>query len=149
MVLMPGDPEYDREPTIHGRPDIEGNPRFGWTEAKRFPPYVYGRRTQASLVHRVAGVDLQWYGVSRSGHALTRLDTPQAFARTVCGMTFFLHTRVARRSCVTCVVPAPDAVLCGRCHGQAPTFGRGGEGTKAGLTRRAAHLRLGCVVEGE
>jgi hypothetical protein len=48
----------------------------------------------------------------------------------------------------TCTIPEPDALLCGRCHGEPATFGKHGKATKAGVKRADAHVKLGCLVNG-
>jgi hypothetical protein len=41
-----------------------------------------------------------------------------------------------------CIVPDPEAVLCGRCHGEWPTFSAR---RKARIKKRWAHDHLGCT----
>lgn len=126
---------------IEGRPDF-GNKNFGKTRLKRHPKYVYGTTGFAALVHKIHFVQLRWWEVGGKGEYLIRLDKPHATATTVCGQNFYLRDKMAN----VCAMPKSDAVLCGRCHGEGPVFGRNGKGT---VTRREAHGRLGCVAEGE
>lgn len=139
---------------VDGRPDLYGPDRhlFGVTFAKRFPPYVFSTMGGASLVHKVARVRLRWYEVGPTMHTLRRMKVPQATAECVCGQYLYLNVasiRPHRRNrAKLCEVPAPGALLCGRCHGEVATFGPDGAGTKAGITRRIANQRLGCMVEG-
>lgn len=129
---------------IPGRPDF-GNPRFGITRAKKHPPYVFSIRGLSCLVHRVLSVELHWYRVVGSGHSLMKQKRPLMIANTACGAFFRLDPRVSR----TCRVPNPEALLCGRCHGLGATFpGRHRMMTDDGITRQAAHVKLGCVVQG-
>ncbi|MEZ2347391.1 hypothetical protein [Terriglobus sp. RCC_193] len=124
---------------ILGRPDFR-DPAFGWTNAKSFPPYVHGTGGNAHLMHRTAGVKMYWYRATYD--SLIRLDSPERMiAETVCGMSFFLHSKRGR----TCTLPQRDAVLCGRCHGSTPTFSRK---YPQPVTPEEARLRLGCAMEG-
>lgn len=136
------------EEVIEGRPDFR-NPKFGVTRAKRFPPYVFSVSVNSCLIHKIAYVEMHWYEVIRGGHALARRRKPFVFATTVCGQSKRLSvgSRGAQPA-RTCLLPDPDAVLCGRCHGEAATFGKEGAGTKAGLSRQEAWTKLGCVVKG-
>jgi hypothetical protein len=108
------------------------------------PPYVFSVVANAALVHKVAAVEIHWWMVVRSGHALARRKKPKLIAHLVCGGQRFLRPEKSR----TCLVPAPDAVLCGRCHGDVASFGKNGAAIKAGITRHDAYLKLGCVVKG-
>lgn len=113
-------------------------PFYGWTTATRFPPYVYSTGPNASLVHKVRSVDLCW--VEYEMNYLLRFPSPvRAVAHTMCAQQFQLNRAH------TCAVPKPDAVRCGRCHGDAPTYGKG-----RGLIaqKRANRQKLGCVMEG-
>jgi hypothetical protein len=129
---------------IRGRPDFSDR-RFGITEAKKYPPYVFGIRGVSCLVHKVLCVELHWWrcGGSR-GEFLVKLKRPVMIAQTNCQQHFRLDPDIAR----TCRVPNPDALLCGRCHGEGATFGKRGPSKKEGLTRQEAHVKLGCVVQG-
>jgi hypothetical protein len=131
-------------PIVEGRPDF-ANTRFGVTRAKKHPAYVFSTTVNSSLIHKIAHVDLHWYEVVHNGHALARRKEPFMIAHTVCGQTKFLN----RQRSKTCEIPAPDAILCGRCHGEPATFGPDGAGTKAGITRHTGFLKLGCAVQGE
>lgn len=145
VVFRYGDQPIDDETAkpIMGRPD-HADHNFGVMRAKRHPPYVFSIRGASCLVHKVAYVDLHWWRVSNGGHSLVKLKRPVLIAHTTCSMVFRLEGRTAR----TCLVPAPESLLCGRCHGDLATFGKDGAATAAGLTRHVAHLKLGCAVPG-
>jgi hypothetical protein len=115
----------------------------GRISAKRHPVYVYSVTPNSCLMHRIAAVEIYW-DVLVNGSTVGRLKTPRMMARTICGMTKFLFAQKSR----TCQVPLPDSVLCGRCHGEVATFGKSGAGTKAGLTRKVARIKLGCEIAG-
>jgi hypothetical protein len=118
---------------------------FGVTTAKRKPNYVYSIHRNACLMHKVRDVEIQWYALLGScGSKMGRLKQPAMIAHTVCGMSKALIPEKTR----TCAVPEPDSVLCGRCHGDVATFGKHGAGTKAGIKRGEAHVKLGCVEAG-
>lgn len=147
VVLRRGDRSRDDEnaPLIDGRPDLPCyGDRHGVTRAKKWPPYVFSVRRPSALVHRVAYVDMHWYRVARGGNALARLKRPVLIASTPCGMSFRLQGENSR----TCVVPASDALLCGRCHGRAATFSRKPGAEPPPMTREEAHVKLGCAVLG-
>ena len=132
---------------IHGRPDLDyysgrRAERFGVTRAKKHPPYVFSIGGNACLIHKIAYVELHWWE-AKYDHMVKR-HRPKMIANTICGMFKFLDADRSR----TCLIPSPDAVLCGRCHGEMPTFGKNGAGTKAGMKRTEAHVKLGCVVKG-
>jgi hypothetical protein len=129
---------------IHGRPDLLDR-KFGITEATKHPPYVFSIRGVSCLVHKILRVELHWWRVSgRNGGSLVKLKRPVMIAQTCCAQSFRLEGRISR----TCVVPKPDALLCGRCHGEGSTFPKHGRAKKSGLTRQEAHVKLGCVVNG-
>lgn len=116
---------------------------FGVTTAKRHPAYVYSINKNAALMHKVREVTIHHYayvGMSKMG----RLKQPAMIAQAVCGVSRALLPTRSR----TCHVPLPGAVLCGRCHGEGPRFGKRGTLTKAGVTRAEAHVKLGCLVAG-
>lgn len=136
--------QEDTESVIDGRPDLEGQWGFGITEAKTFPPYVFSINGNACLVHKVQRVELHWWTPVDGGRRLGRLRRPRLIAHTCCSQFMFLNGSKAR----TCRVPDADALLCGRCHGEAATFGKNGKGTKGRISRQAAHVKLGCVVKG-
>lgn len=117
---------------------------FGVTKARRHPAYVYAINRNAALMHRVAEVRLHWHAYIHGGSTLARLKQPAMIAETVCGYAFPLDPKRTR----TCAVPEPEALLCGRCHGEPATFGKHGAGTKSGIKRAQAHVKLGCVVAG-
>jgi hypothetical protein len=121
------------------------DPAFGVTRAKSHPPFVFGIRGVSCLVHRVAYVDLHWWRIGGpGGSSLVKLKKPLAIATCVCAQHFRLESDICR----TCRLPDPKALLCGRCHGEIPPFGRHGAATKAGITRQEAHVKLGCAVQG-
>lgn len=136
---------------IDGRPDLERGRgcSFGVTFAKRFPPYVYSTTRMGALVHRVLEVELHWYVPDY--HRLIRRVSPLVIVRTHCDQVSFPKGRGTRKpsNASTCVVPSPDALMCGRCHGRPATFGWDGEATKLGITRKEANARLGCLTEVE
>lgn len=139
-------------PVVNGRPDFADR-RFGVTLAKRFAPYAYARGPNAALVHRVVRVELRWYDVGPCGHTLVRRATPKATAVLACGPVLYLATgatgpEARKRRALLCALPAPGAVLCGRCHGEPASFGPYGSATRTGLSKRAAGARLGCLAEG-
>ena len=139
---------WDDESAFAGPPIPRNDgPDFGVTYAKQFAPYVYS--TRGALIHRVIGVRLYWYGLI-NGSQMRRLKRPAMFFLTACGNSFVerkRRLRVSEPSARVCHVPAADAVLCGRCHGQHGTFSKHGEATRTGLTKRAARMRLGCLPE--
>jgi hypothetical protein len=117
---------------------------FGVAESKRHPAYVYSINRNACLMHKVSDVTIHWYALIDGGSKMGRLKQPAMIAHTVCGMSKSLTPERTR----TCHIPLPDSVLCGRCHGEPATFGKHGKGTKAGLKRSEANVKLGCVVNG-
>lgn len=128
---------------LNGRPDLPtwgGPSTFGRTRAKRHPKYVFSNIGR--LVHVVQYVELTWWTVGRGGGHLVRLE-PRRTMVTMCGMHFISH---GRHGATLCAIPKPEAVMCGRCHGKPPTFGRGRERT---VDPRVARQNLGCVVEVE
>lgn len=131
----------ERTPVIDR--DAVNERTFGVTTTRRHPAYVYSVNRNACLMHRVAAVEIQWYAIVGM-HKLGRLKQPAMIAHTVCGNSRALTPDRSR----TCAVPLPDSVLCGRCHGEPPTFGKHGKGTASGLTRRTAGAALGCAVAG-
>lgn len=126
---------------IYGRPDFQDH-NFGITQAKKFPPYVFSIRGASALVHKVVGVDCRWW--KPHYNKLVYQQRPTMIARTACNYSFFLEGSRTR----TCQIPAPDALLCGACHGEERPFGRRGWARKAGITKMSAHVKLGCVVKG-
>lgn len=117
---------------------------FGVTVTRRHPAYVYSVNGNACLMHKVRDVEIQWYALVDGGSALGRLRQPAMIAHTVCGNSRLLIPERTR----TCHIPLPGAVLCGRCHGEPATFGKHGTGTKAGMKRAEANVKLGCIVNG-
>jgi hypothetical protein len=130
--------------------ELQDSDRFypvmpGRTEAKKFPPYLFSLPQRGgSLVHKIASMSLDWYGHAKHTRNLVRRRQPRMIATLVCGGFRFVDSKSTR----TCVVPAPDALLCGRCHGEPATFGKHGQATKAGIKRTVAGVKLGCVVKG-
>ncbi len=128
---------------IEGRPDF-GNWDFGVTHAKKFPKYVYSQAaSNGCLIHKIASVELRWWE-AEFDH-MVRRDKPKMIAHTVCGVSKFLTYGLRRGIALTCAVPKPDAVLCGRCHGESPNFPR--KSPESWIKRRAAKLKLGCIAE--
>lgn len=131
---------------VPGRPDLawyrsrEGKQPFV-TRAKKFPKYVFGNRGNAALVHTIAYVKLNWTRVDDTGSNLIKLNAPIMIATTICGTSF----RLSAKSGVTCEIPKPDAVMCGRCNGQMPPFSKRNPNR---LDIKAAKKALGCIVEG-
>jgi hypothetical protein len=119
-------------------------PTFGVTVARRHPPYVFSVRGVSCLVHKVRRVEVHWYRISDGGHGLVRMRRPVLIDQTHCAQHFRLEAGASR----TCRVPSPEALLCGRCHGERATFAKRGPSRQEGITRQAAHVRLGCVVDG-
>lgn len=128
---------------ICGRPDFQDH-AYGITKAKKYPPYVFGIRGVSCLVHKILRVELHWWRVAGHGEMLVKLKRPVMIAQANCAQSFRLEPRISR----TCQLPKPDALLCGRCHGEGATFGKRGPAKKSGLTRQEAHVKLGCVVNG-
>ena len=126
---------------VLGRPDFADR-SFGVTQLKRFPPYVYSL-LGGMLVHKVESVEARWYK-PQMNH-LERLSSPALIIRAVCGQVFYAGQGCRRERSRSCALPRPDAVLCGRCHGTGPVFGRGL--AERAVTRREAKQRLGCIVE--
>lgn len=119
---------------------------YGVTLAKKYPPYVFSIRGVSCLVHKVQCVELHWWRIAGHGDKLVKMKRPVMVARTCCSTWFMLMPTTAR----TCRIPAPDALLCGRCHGEGASFPKraNGKDYKHGLTRSEAHVKLGCVVQG-
>jgi len=127
---------------IDGRPDLDCNFNWGKTRAKKHPPYVFSVVSSAALVHKIAWIDLWWWELIDGGNRMARVNKPKATAHSVCGYTFFLEAAKTR----TCIVPNPDALMCGRCHGELPPLGRNGHARH--IPRAELHVKLGCVVNG-
>lgn len=117
---------------------------YGVTLAKTFPPYVFGVRGCSCLVHKIMRVEVFWWRYGGHGEILVKLKRPVMIAHTNCAQSFRLEGKISR----TCHVPAPDALPCGRCHGEGATFPKRGPAKKSGLTRQEAKVKLGCVVKG-
>lgn len=124
---------------IEGRPDFEAHRRgeaFGVTYAKTFPKYIHSIGANSCLIHKVTAVRMSWYAAE--GSWLRRLDTPFLAAECVCGAHIVMS---GRRAGKTCEIPDPAAVLCGRCHGELPTFSKR---RKIRIKKRWAKDHLGC-----
>lgn len=127
---------------VIGRPDLVDH-SFGQTKLKRFAPYVYSR-LGGMLVHRVREVVAQWYDPAPPlGENLIRLESPRLTYVTNCGQWFYGGVEREKRA-QTCRIPQEQAVLCGRCDGTGPVFGRGLH--ERMVTRADARKRLGCVA---
>jgi hypothetical protein len=70
---------------------------------------------------------------------MQRLDKPTVIAYCVCGAIRYLNS--GKHSAKVCEIPDPNAVLCGLCHGELPTFSRR---RKERIARQWAHDHLGC-----
>lgn len=117
---------------------------FGVTTTKRHPAYVYSINGNACLMHKIRDVEIHWHALVAGGSKLGRLKQPAMIAHTICSVSMALTPKRSR----TCHVPFPGAVLCGRCHGEPPTFAGRRKQTKDGISKQEAHVRLGCVVAG-
>ena len=51
--------------------------KFGVTEAKSFPPYVFSTSKNGCLIHKVDRVELHWYRIAGHGHKLVRVTRPK------------------------------------------------------------------------
>ena len=125
-----------------GRPDFPGWKRFGITKAKHFPPYVYSANKMGLLIHKIADVDLYWWEPCDGGERLVRRTAPKMIAHTICNQSKYLKPGKAH----TCAIPRPDAILCGRCHGETPTFARN---KPAKVSKQYARDHLGCIAATE
>ncbi len=117
--------------------------KYGHVWATKFPPFVFGIRGNSCLVHKVKGVRLYWWRIAGM-HLLVKMKRPTMIAECVCNQSFRLDPEIAR----TCRVPNPDAILCGRCHGEPAPFGERGHAKLAGVKMQDAKVKLGCVVQG-
>ena len=107
--------------------------------AKKFLPYVHSTGHNAMLIHKVASVRMFWGDDSK----LTMI------AETVCGMSKILahhYNKPGEVKAKMCEIPDPSAVLCGRCHGELPTFSKR---RTIRIKKRWAKDHLGCkgIVE--
>jgi hypothetical protein len=134
------------EVVIPGRPDLawyssrQGKQPF-MSRAKKFPKYVHGVCGNSALIHTIAYVNLRWYRLDSGGNNLILVNEPIMRATCICGTSF----RLSAKSGVTCEIPKPDAVMCGRCNGQMPPFSKRNPNR---LDIKAAKKALGCIVEG-
>lgn len=131
----------DNDPSSfrRGRPDFS-DPTWGKTRSRKHPPYVFSIRGASALVHKIAYVEMHWWKIANHRDGVIRVRRPLMYAQTMCGMGFRLAGKASR----TCYVPNPEALLCGRCHGQLPTLSKR-SGIK--VNRKEAHVKLGCVVK--
>lgn len=123
-------------------PRTRENERMVWSESprvKKHPKYVHGKIGLAMMLHKIAYVEMRWYDCDY--HVFKRLVHPILCAKTVCGTFWTLQAGKSG----TCEMPAPDAVLCGMCHGTGRVWARGQTPT---VTKRQAKDRLGCVAGG-
>lgn len=109
-----------------------------WHYAKRFLPYVHSTGPNAMLIHKVAAVKLCF-----------EASKTTIIAETNCGMSKILaHRYLSSRHTPAkmCEIPDPNAVLCGVCHGELPTFSKR---RKEQIKKRWAKDHLGCkgIVE--
>src|SRR5262245_45458642 len=93
-------------------------------------------------MHEIAHVEFRWYDVGPGGHSLIRRAHPSIHITTYCGQMFVLRHRNGQPRSTMCEIPNPDAVLCGRCQGEGPIFGKNGKGN---VTKSEAKARLGCT----
>jgi len=133
-IIIPGRPDLDWYRSRQGKQPFH-------TLAKKFPKYVYGRRGNSALIHKIESVDLTWAKVGGMGEYLIKLDSPIMHARTICGTFFCLSSGNG----TTCAVPKPDAVMCGRCNGEMPPFSKRNPNR---LDIKEARKKLGCIAEG-
>ncbi len=112
---------------------------FSVGRVKKHPKYVHGKIGMAVLLHKIDHVEARWWDYDYN--YLLRLQSPILTAHTICGMSWRISSDKSR----ICEIPKPDAVLCGRCHGQPRNFPRG-ETPK--IPRALAKIRLGCISEG-
>lgn len=129
-----------------GRPDFVDH-GWGVTYAKSFPQYVYSLGRNGALIHKVNYVSIRWWRGSMD--RMIRLRKPCIIAETICGMAKFVQTdeqqyRSNRLRASFCEIPKPDAVLCGRCHGEHTNFPRKDPTAKERL--KLAKVKLGCIA---
>ena len=105
---------------------------WNWRYAKKFLPYVHSVGPNAMLIHKVANVKIDFGGGKTS-----------IIAETVCGMSKSITHRYGngRIKSKMCEIPDPNAVLCGACHGELPTFSKK---RKIRIKKRWAKDHLGC-----
>jgi len=142
----------DGEIRTVGRPDFNGyGMEWARTKAKRHAKYVYSRRF-GILLHEVREAELSWWKLGNGGKYWVRRQSPRITYLTKCGTYFFgpdpeAETPRGRKSrALVCELPKADAVLCGRCRGEGPVFGKGMQRKDGGPTRQEARARLGCAV---
>lgn len=136
----PGERTRFADDKLLDRAPFDADAQRGITLATRYPAFMYATRGCSCVVHKIARIELDWYVLVSMTH-VRRLRQPNATVWTVCGNFFPLSWRTAR----TCRLPSPDAIRCGRCHGEVAPFGKDGWARKAGLPRQVAHVRLGCA----
>jgi hypothetical protein len=98
-------------------------------------PYIHSTSRNACLIHKVGAMWAQWY----EGHYsyMRRLEHPNLGIETVCGQCLFL----TRGRSKMCKIPDPNAILCGRCYGELPTFSHK---RIARIKKQWAKDHLGC-----
>ena len=123
---------------IKGRPDLGfGHDKdWGIVFAKKYPKYIHSTNGNSLLIHKIACVKISWY--SGNYDYMRHLDKPRIYAETVCNRHIFLSGKKAGKSCE---IPDLDAVLCGTCHGELPTFSKR---RKDLISRQWAKDHLGC-----
>lgn len=142
--------KHGKDNVIWGRPDLDwyrsdrSTPQPMITRAKRFPKYAYGRIGFAMLIHKIAYVDLRWYEVGSGGGFLYRINKPHMTAHCNCGEMVYIDSTKGN----VCEIPAPDAVLCGRCHGEGPVWPKNRQ-VEGKPTKKEAKVRIGCVARGK
>lgn len=108
-----------------------------WHYAKKFLPYVHSVGPNAMLIHKVAAVKMCFEGTKTT-----------IIAETICGMSKIVAHRYSggRMKAKMCEIPDPNAILCGSCHGELPTFSKR---RKVRIKKRWAKDHLGCkgIVE--
>ncbi len=107
--------------------------------AKKFLPYVHSVGPNALLIHKVASVRIFWD--ERNGKV--NQGKPAVIAKTICGVSRIVSHYYGKGKirAKMCEIPDPNAVLCGRCHGDIATFSKQ---RTAKVTKRWAHDHLGC-----
>jgi hypothetical protein len=123
-----------------GRPDhscLPESKQFWVKRVKKHLPYAHGKFGSSFLIHKVAYVTATWYEGRYS--YMRRLENPKLIAHCICGRFIFLTN--GKRSGKMCSLPDPNAVLCGTCHGQLPTFSKR---RILRIKKRWAKDHLGC-----
>lgn len=119
-----------------------------WLEGKAIKlktEYVFSNR--GLLIHKIASAKARWWDITGyRGRLLVRLKRPHISITTNCGRNIHATSWRApgKWKATLCVLPKPDAVMCGKCNGELPTFGKH---SKIDITKPEARRRLGCVIE--